>query len=259
MNNNLYITGLGGASCNETWTWSVLSGWTRVADITIGRYYHCAAGVYSTLYVLSGEAKIDDTRVILSSVESYNTKTNKWSEAGHVVHAVVRAAIVTYKNSIYVFGGADENNQCLDNVQVYNPAQGSCTLMDNPMPGAYCTMRAVLWDISAILLGSSTCFMYNFETDAWQERKQFKTGVDYFAAALDNSTVYIAGGVTAEFDRENKLVWTCADEIKSVSVLDINEDKPAVWKHHARLPAPGMIDAYVNISLPINVKATLTF
>jgi len=111
-------------------------------------------------------------------------------------------------------------------------------------------MRTVLWETSVILLGRYTCYIYNFETQTWQEREQFKTIVYYVASALDNSTVYIAGGGTHNTDKDNKDIWTCTDEMKSVSVLDIIEDKPAVWKHHAKLVQPGLISAYVSISLP---------
>ncbi len=65
----------------------------------------------------------------------------------------------------------------VDHVQKYDTVQQTCTLMSNAMPRPYHLMRAVLWETSAILLGHDTCFIYNFETQTWQERKQFKTDV----------------------------------------------------------------------------------
>jgi len=248
VNNNVYITGAGEPLRRETWKWDVVSGWIGCTDMLMGRYNHCAAVVDTTLYVLGGWKGPGSTT--LSSVEGYNTLTNKWSSAGHLVHAVYYAACVTYKNSIYVFGGIDKDIKTVSHVQVYNPAQQNCTLMDKPMTSAYDTMRAMLWETSVILLGCHNCFIYNFETQIWQERKQFKTNVHYFASVLDNSTVYIAGGGMVENNTGYYETWTHTDEMKSVSVLDIIKDKPAVWKHHAKLPETGFIDAYVNISLP---------
>jgi len=249
LNNNVYITGAGGDKFSEAWTWNVMSVWIKCADMLAGRRYHCAAVVDTMLYVLGGWKGSSNTT--LSSVEGYNTLTNKWSTAGHLVHGVWAAACVTYKNSIYVFGGLDKDDKIVSHVQIYNPAQESCTLVDQSMPSAYSHMRTVLWETSVILLGGYTCYIYNFETQTWQEREQFKTGVYWFISALDNSTVYIAGGITHNTDKDNKATWTCTDEMKSVSVLDIIEDKPAVWKHHAKLPKPGLIHAYVNMALPV--------
>jgi len=109
-----------------------------------------------------------------------------------------------YKNTIYVFSGMDKDDRAVSHVQVYNPAQESCTLMDQPMPRGYRAMRAVLWETSVILLGLYTCLIYNFETQTWQEREQFKTGLAFFATALDNSTVYIAGGGRFDTDQDNE-------------------------------------------------------
>jgi len=249
LDNNVYITGAGAFPCKETWKLDVVLGWVRCTDMFTGRYNHCAAVVYTTLYVLGGTEGTDDTT--LSSVERYNTLTNKWSSAGHLVHPVYCTACVTYKNSIHVFGGRNKDKQAVSHVQIYNPAQESCTLMDQPMPRAYSAMRAMLWETSVILLGCHTCFIYNFETQTWQEREQFKTRVFSFASILENSTVYIAGGGDGFVLTDRELKDACPDEMQSVSVLDIIEDKPAVWKHHAKLPETGFIDAYVNITLPL--------
>jgi len=44
---------------------------------------------------------------------------------------------------------------------------------------------------------------------------------------------------------------TYTDKIRSMSVLNIIKNEPAVWKDHAKLPKPGSINAFVSISLPI--------
>jgi len=149
-----------------------------------------------------------------------------------------------------VFGGTVERNEAVAHVQVYSPAQQTCTLLDIPMPRAYLGMEAVMWDTSVILLGCETCFIYNFETQTWQEREQFKTEVDFFASTLDNSTVFIAGGGINMRHDDNKSICTCTNVIKSVSVLDIIDDKPAVWNQHAKLHKAAIISAYFSVSLP---------
>ena len=126
MGNTLYAVGIRQAH-NELWKWNAASDWTRCADMTSSRCYHCVAVVDSMLYALGGEVGDDNTT--LSSVEAYNTQTSKWSAAGELTHAVDRAAWVSYNNSIYVFGGADAKNQAVADVQVYDSAQHKCTLL----------------------------------------------------------------------------------------------------------------------------------
>ena len=151
------------------------------------------------------------------------------------------AACVSYNNSIYVFGGWDANNIIIAHVQVYDAAQHKCTLLHNAMPQAYKAMKAVVWETYAILLGEETCFIYNFETERWQERVSFKTDVFYFGLVVDNQTLYIAGGDS----------WpTLTAEVCSVSVRDVIEDKQgARWTHHATLPQPALVYAFSPVSL----------
>src|SRR5207245_1109756 len=117
---------------------------------------------------------------------------NEWSAAGQLTHAVYSAACVTYKDSIYVFGGIDEDDKKAIHVQQYNTVTQLCTLAAVPIPRAQRLMRAVLWETSAILLGRYTSYIYSFKKQTWQERKQFQTDVFHFGLVLDNQTLYIA-------------------------------------------------------------------
>ena len=197
------------------------------------RRLHCAAVVDSTLYALGGFGG-----TTLSSVEAYNTQTNKWSAAGQLVHAVHLAACVSYNKSIYMFGGGDVQYKPLAHVQVYDAAQHKCTLLHNAMPRACAAMRAVVWETYAILLDAETCFIFNFEQETWEERASFKTDVIYFGLVVDNQTLYIAGG------------YPLTAEVRSVSVRDVIEDKRgARWTHHATPPHPALVHVFSPVSL----------
>ena len=118
------------------------------------------------------------------------------------------------------------------------------------MPRAYACMRAVVWETYAILLGHDTCFIYNFETETWQERASFKTDGFHFSLVVDNQTLYIAGGGTCVQDKDNELIWTCTAEVLSVSVRDVIEDKRgARWTQHATLPQPALVYAFSPVPL----------
>ena len=142
------------------------------------------------------------------------------------------------------------NYKVVAHVQVYDAAQHKCTLLHNAMPRAYAYMRAVVWETYAILLGLETCFIYNFETETWQERASFKTDVVHFGLVVDNQTLYIAGGGTSVQDKNDTLIWTCTAEVRSVSVSDVIEDKQgARWTHHATLPRPADVHAFSPVPL----------
>ena len=51
MGDTLYAVGIGRAR-DELWKWNAASDWTRCADMTSHRRWHCAAVVDSTLYTL---------------------------------------------------------------------------------------------------------------------------------------------------------------------------------------------------------------
>jgi N-acetylneuraminic acid mutarotase len=239
IDDTFYAVGIGLAG-NELWKWIGATAakdsdkWIRCEDMPSERYGHCAVTVDSTLYVLGGWVWADKS--VFTSVLSYSTQTQKWSTAGQLVCAVYLVASVAYKDSIYVFAGLDKDNKQAAHVQNYNITQQTCTLLSSAMPRAYCHMRAVLWQTSAVLLGHNTCFIYNFETQSWQERMQFKTNVICFGLVLDNQSLYVVGGILT-------------DEIKTVSVLDIMEDKPSAWKHHAKLPKA--VDVYSYGLMPL--------
>ena len=143
----------------------------------------------------------------------------------------------------------DTEHKPVAHVQVYDTAQHRFTLLQKAMPRAYSRMRAVLWETSAILLDRETCFIYNFETETWLERENYKANKTSFAFVIDNATLYIAGG--CKEDKDNR--WTFTGEVLRVSVRDVIEDKRGSgWTHHATLPRAAEIYVYspVAISAP---------
>lgn len=242
--NSIYVTGTGGKykqfPYNETWSLDLLSDhWFRCANMITGRRRHCGLIFDSQLYVLGGW----DDKTTLSSVESYNMDTNTWSSSGNLIQAVQSAACISFNNSIYVFGGLCSKTNIVTDVQVYDLASQSCRLLESSLPDKDWIQAAVLWETSAILMGCYTCLLYNLETQTWLERKQFKTKLKHFGLVLNNQTLYLAGGGVCVKDKDNKYIWTYTDEVKSMSVLDIIEDKPAAWMLHAKLPKPASVYA----------------
>jgi len=245
----LYVTGAGAVN-NETWKWESVVSWTRCADMIQYRRSHCAAFVNNTsMYVLGGF--VDKGNVTLDSIEQYNTVTNKWTKVGQLLLAARTAACVVYKTSIYVFGGIGKNEVDLDRVQVFDTATKLCTELTQRLPLSLRLPRAVMWDKSVILVNYGTCLVFDFERQTFQQRDQFAGGVVYFGLVLENQHIFIIGGATKQEVEAGKMSWTCTDEIRSVAVMDIiNNRTTSNWIPHAKLPTASAFHAYATMTLP---------
>ena len=241
-NGMLYLTGAG-ARNDEVWRYELVSGWSRCADLVVGRRRHCLAAVGANLFLLGGYS--DAAKSILDGVERLNTLTNKSKAAGSLAKAVHTAACVVYNSCVYIFGGNDPSKP-VNHVQMYDTAMQGCTLLKRPMPRPMSVLRAALFQSSVIILMRGSCFVFDLETLHWSERQQFKTDVLHFGAVLENQTIYIVGGGNCK-DK----VWITTDEVKSTSVLSILRDEPPVWNQHARLTKPCMVQAFSTLTLPI--------
>ena len=190
--NTMYVTGIG-VNEDEIWKYNMASGWMKCASLVQGRRRHSAAFIDEVLYICGGFVDSDES--VLDSVEAYNAVTDKCTTVGKLVHCVQSSGnCVPFKSSLYIFGGSDKDNKAFNHVQVYNTKENTCSVLSKPMPRPYILMRAVLWDTSVILLGRDTCFIFNFETETWQERKQFKTDVIHFGLVLENERIFVIGG-----------------------------------------------------------------
>ena len=115
------------------------------------------------------------------------------------------------------------------------------------MPLPYYLIRVILWETSAILIENNTCFIFNIETETWQERPQFKSDVVHFGLVLENGRLFVIGGGLCEKDKDGKGVWRCRDDVRYVPLQNIIDDKPIEWKIHGKLPKPCLVHAYANI------------
>lgn len=244
----LYVTGIGKRQ-DQIWRRD-RSVWSRCGLIDQGRSRHCAAFVGEILYVFGGVDFFDDRRT-LKSVEAYSSTTDECTKVGRLERAVQSAASVVYENSIYIFGGLVKSDTKVDYVQVYNTIDKKCRLLARPTPRPCSHMRAVLWQKFAILLGSDTCFVFDFETEIWQERSRFKSGVRCFGLVIDIERLFVVGGEDQEtVGVAGKTDSKCTDKIKFVPVMNIIHDEPIEWKLHARLFRPSQIHAYGLVQMP---------
>ena len=117
-----------------------------------------------------------------------------------------------------------------------------------PRPGSM--MRAALLETSAIVVGENTCFIFDFETETWQEREQFKTGVRDFGLVLHDGRVFIIGG-ECNMDEDGKKNWKLRDDVRYVPLENILQERGIEWKIHGRLPRPALVYAYGEMRMPV--------
>jgi len=79
LNDTVYVTGTGSRSYKKMWTYNWSAGWKQLTDMLTVRRINSVAVVGSTLYLLGGKVKNGKDFKVIKSVETYNTKTSKWS------------------------------------------------------------------------------------------------------------------------------------------------------------------------------------
>src|SRR6218665_1090902 len=182
--NTMYVTGIG-ATNDEIYKYNSTSGWMKCASLVQGRRRHIAAFIDEVLYICGGF--VDSSELVLKSVEAFNAVTNKCTAVGKLVHGVESSGnCVPFKSSLFIFGGLDKGDNKVSHVQLYNTKDNTCSLISNPMPRPCHLVRAVLWEAAVIVLGRHECFIFNIESETWQDKAQFKTDVSHFGFALEN-------------------------------------------------------------------------
>lgn len=235
--NSLFVTGIG-RNCDEIWRFSATSStWIRCASLVQDRRRHGVAFVDHVLYICSGYAYFDET--VLDTVEAYDALCDECQIVGRLVFAVESSGIcISFRSSIYVFGGMDGNGKVVNRVQVYDTKSSTCTLLSKRMPMVYSLIRAAMWEKTVILLGRGGCCIYNLEADVWEKRNQFKTDADYFGLTISNGLVFVIGGGYGRKGPNGNTIYICRDDVRCVPVMNILNDEAIDWRLRAKLPKP---------------------
>jgi len=202
----------------------------------------------TSMYALGGWA--ESTKKNLSSVEQFNTMKNKWTTVGQLAQCVYYAGCVTYKTSIYFFGGLDKDKSTnklvqLDCIQEYDTTTEQGTVLTQRLPRLTSALRVALWDKSVILMNRWTCLIFDLDQKTIQQRNQFTPGVQHFGLALDNQTLFVIGGGTWQDDSNGGGTLKCTDEVKSIPVMKIINNKQTVnWIQHSKLETPSLVHAF---------------
>jgi hypothetical protein len=125
------------------------------------------------------------------------------------VHAARNAGCVSYKTSVYLFGGigrdiAANKDVDLDCIQVFDTTTKQCSVLTQRLPRSEYLLRAVLWESSVILMNIRTCLIFDLNHYNIEQRDQFKADVGHFGLVLNNQTLFVIGGGISEKDAMGK-------------------------------------------------------
>jgi len=101
-------------------------------------------------------------------------------------------------------------------------------------------------------MNSATCLIFDLALKTFQQRDHFTHGFDQFGLVLDNQTLFVIGGGTWQDDSNGEVTWKCTDEVKSIPVMDIINNKQTFnWTQHSKLKSPSLVQAFSLMTLAI--------
>lgn len=235
---SVFVTGIG-QNGEEIWKFdSKCSKWRKCASLVQGRQSHSVAFVDHVLYICGGNV---DKRT-LDDVEGYHAIDDKCSRLGKLIYAFRNSGnCVPFKGSLYIFGGWDANFKAVNEVQVYDTKSNTCSLLLEPIPETAYPLRAVMWENSVILVSRTNCLLYDFNTETWDVRTQFKTGVTYFGLTLSDGKLFVIGG--SRYTPESQ-----GGYVKWIPVVNVLKDEPIEWRNHVTFPDTSHVHAFEKLN-----------
>ncbi|KAI4901816.1 hypothetical protein NFI96_027268, partial [Prochilodus magdalenae] len=113
----------GRINSRDVWMYnSQLNIWIRVASLNKGRWRHKMAVLLGKVYAVGGY----DGQSRLSSVECYDSFSNRWTEVAPMKEAVSSPAVSSCVNKLFVIGGGPDDNTCSDKSTCRNDLQAAC-------------------------------------------------------------------------------------------------------------------------------------
>ncbi|XP_019381126.1 PREDICTED: kelch-like protein 35 [Gavialis gangeticus] len=191
LKNDVYISG-GHINSSDVWVLSSqLNVWIKVACLQKGRWRHKMATLQGKIYAVGGF----DGFYRLSSVECYDTFSNRWSIVAPLPQAVSSAAIVPCLNKLYVLGGAVDDSVNSDKVQCYDPEENKWTLL-SPTPFSQRCINAVSLDNRIYIVGGllNKIFCYDPKEDTWREVAALPGPLESCGVTVCGGKIYILGG-----------------------------------------------------------------
>ncbi|MGH0146819.1 UNVERIFIED_CONTAM: hypothetical protein FKN15_024069 [Acipenser sinensis] len=176
----------------DVWMYnSQLNMWIRVASLNKGRWRHKMAVLLGKVYAVGGY----DGQNRLSSVECYDSFSNRWTEVAPMKEAVSSPAVASCANKLFVIGGGPDDNTCSDKVQCYDPESNTWLLRAN-IPIAKRCITAVSLNNLIYVSGGLTKSIYCYDPieDYWMHVMHTFNKQESCGMSICNGKIFILGG-----------------------------------------------------------------
>ncbi|XP_060624148.2 kelch-like protein 6 [Anolis sagrei] len=201
LKNEVYISG-GKETQHEVWKYnSSINKWIQIEYLNVGRWRHKMAVLGGKVYVLGGFDGIQR----ISSVETYDSFHNCWSEAAPLMINVSSFGAASYKRKLYVIGGGPNGKLATNKTQCYDPTTNKWSLKA-PMPVEAKCVNATSFHDHIYVVGGAMRAVYSYSplTDTWCLITQLSNERASCGIAPCNNKLFITGGR----DEKNEVIAT---------------------------------------------------
>ena len=185
--------------------------WTNTEYLMQKRRFHTATRLLDgRVLVTGGDTGTYDNP--LRSAELYDPQTGHWTTAGNMLYPRVHhTATLLASGKVLVVGGYNGSNWCLDQCEVYDPADGPNGTWSPAGAGTLAQGRAShtatrLADGKVLVTGGwyytpgdgtiATCEVYDAGTGSWTGAGVLDVGKEYHTATLlPDGRVLVTGGI----------------------------------------------------------------
>uniref|UniRef100_A0A8C7WQW0 Kelch-like family member 24b n=1 Tax=Oryzias sinensis TaxID=183150 RepID=A0A8C7WQW0_9TELE len=193
LRNDILVSG-GRINGRDVWMYnSQLNLWMKVASLNKGRWRHKMCVLLGKVYTIGGY----DGQSRLSSVECYDSFSNRWTEVAPLKEAVSSPAVASCAGKLFVIGGGPDDETCSDKVQCYDPETNTWLLRAN-IPIAKRCITAVSLNNMIYVCGGLTKSIYCYDpvSDYWMLVLHTFNKMESCGMSVCNGKIYILGGRT---------------------------------------------------------------
>ncbi|XP_036377721.1 kelch-like protein 24 [Megalops cyprinoides] len=191
LRNDILVSG-GRINSRDVWMYnSQLNIWIRVASLIKGRWRHKMAVLLGKVYAVGGY----DGQNRLSSVECYDSFSNRWTEVAPLKEAVSSPAVAGCVGKLFVIGGGPDDNTCSDKVQCYDPESDTWLLRANIPIAKRCITAVSLNNLIYVCGGlTKSLFCYDPAEDYWMHVVHTFSKQESCGMSVCNGKIFILGG-----------------------------------------------------------------
>ena len=250
----LFVTGMG-VHYNEIWKFRPSVGWRTCPNMVVSRKFYSSVFVGVILFSCGGLVG-NNFDMATNSVEWYNTENIFGASIlcqGTLTHSVRQATGVAHRDTIYLFGGYDNNpaSSFSQIVQMYNTETEQCTVFDWSLHSNRITefMVPTVLEDKIVLLGENDSFFVETKTLGQKLVTEYKTNIRQFAALVEDSSIFVFARPEADSAHAGRILRYRLTEDK-YQVIKTNYDVPTEWETYGTMPFHSNVLVYGITSLP---------